>query len=306
MSPDSSETLRFLPPPPDCQLAGETFKIACEGCPFAPECGYLALSQKLDTTRKELEDSRLRRLEEKIEDNCDGLIPGFYNRRAVLFMLENDETLANELTERRCAIVMIDARGVHAVNERDGFEAGDKLIVAAGTRLMQSSEGVRSGLNPLENAQAKNGGHPAEVGPRAPDIGIRDGKADELYILIRDITPAELVGVVARVERSFSVDHSIEDAENGRLPIPATVSSMHCAELSRDLLSVGASAKSIFVSTYAAVRVRHDKLKAVQYAEMWDRVCDETNSPDRPTPLDTRMIYGEFVDYCCTGLTEKV
>lgn len=308
MNPEFPEPITYPATPPDCLiLESETFGQTCEACPLAPACGYLAVSQELVRTSNELtymeQSANERRLDNMVEGNKDELLPGFYNSKAIKAMIEKDPSLAQELLQGRAALVMIDVRGLHAVNEKYGNDSGDEHLVDSAERLSNSAEGVRMRLKAPKHAHRREAEIESEDQSSAersfeikPDIGIRVGKADEMYVLLRDITPDDLPKVVKRLEKIFSVNQAIRDARKGRRPIPATVSSAHCAEIP---LNEDYTADDVFDLTFKAVKQRHDSLKPGQYAAMWQKVCDKTDRPDRHVPQDARMIYDEFIIHCC-------
>jgi hypothetical protein len=135
------------------------------------------------------------------------------------------------------------------------------------------------------------------------DIGYRGNGADELVVLVRNVTPRQLREIAMRVEELFSVDRAIIDSANGKLPLVATVAHAHVDELNLEYTK----AVDIFQAVHASARERHENMKTEQYAEMWDmaRRAARVKGMRLRKPSDPRLIYQAFMEHCCPEFAEN-
>ena len=271
---------------------------------------------------------------QRLEEQKDPVIPDFLTVTGVRARIKEEPQLAQEFLSGKVGIIYIDLRGLHARNEALGDFAGDYDLCQAAIRLTSAHRGLGESEgddeNEIPDAEAETGtdgveessqdagglrlettafrdGVPGRALARRPerrahpstirDIGYRGTGADELVVLVRSVDPEQLRGVAARVEELFSVHRAMQDSEDGKLPLVATVAHAHVDDLPLEYTKP----HDIFQAIHDEVRLRHQHLKREQYGEMWNRARRAAQEQGKRLrkPDDPRLIFQYFVDYCC-------
>ena len=287
------ERYTYPPQVPSCQnLESADFAIACPDCPFAPECGYLAVSLALQEEAAKAVTER----EKRISENTDPIIPGFYNDAGIRAILEQDPTLAEEFTSEQIGLVKVDIRGVKVMNDDISDAVGDMLIRTAGMRLLTEGARLRGdiGLSSVEQRKAWY--------PNKPDIGCRGKRADELYILVRHAKPDDLRAAATRISSIFSVEKAIADSAAGLVPLIGNVGCIHASDIPEKDRS---SAYSMFMAMHRANPTYLGSDKNVQYDEMWQQASTVLQD-GRVMPEDKREVYRYFLEAFCPNVSSRM
>jgi GGDEF domain-containing protein len=263
--------------PPDCiRVQSEQYGQPCEGCPYIPECGYLAVSRN------------------RIYENMDKIVPGFYNLNGVEAIIQQDPALATDLVAGRAGLLQVDIRGVKFGNDVFGQYFGDALIREGGSRL--SSDCIRSTETPYD--ERRRDWYPGKL-----DIGFRTGKSDELFALIRDINENELHAIAMRSQEHFSVERALQNCRQGdALPLPGNISYLHVTRISADQRTSALDAFTAMREMTSAIDIVS---KSSQYDEMWTRVVSASGG-NTQRPSDDRLIYQRFVEIFCPDISDRM
>lgn len=281
-----SDLERLPQTPPLCLSRG----TECVGCPFAnSHCEYLEQGTAYVSALAIKHAAEERLLEER-EDNReareDQVIPGFLTRYGVKSLIRTNEAFRNEFIEGNVGFAQGDVTGLKAANTY-GLEIGDKVIRESGKRLIAA--GVRT---------RDCNGHQ----PRKKDIGMRNNQADELFAIIRDITPDQLIEVVRRQRLRFSPDRAMVDSAASEVPIIMSFSYVHRSEIN---LSKDEDPIRVFNAMVKRANELHVGQKKAQYAEMYQHVRQKAPELWQKPPEDERMIVRAFYDVCCPDYAER-
>lgn len=284
-----SDLDRLPPSPPLCLSRG----TECIGCPFTQQgCGYLEHGMAYVSAlaiKDAANEALLHEREDGREAREDQVIYGFLTKYGVKSLIRTDEAFRKELLEGYWGIVYGDARGLKRVNDDYGLEViGNKYLRQCGNRLITEA-GIRT--------QDCSG-----YAPRKKDIGMRNTSADEMVILVRDVTATQLAEIARRQASRFSPQRAIEDSRSGAVPIIMSFSHLHRSEID---LPDDHDAISVFETMLQRADELHMNRKKTQYLEMYDIVRQNAPEYGIKPPEDERAIARLFLNICCPDYIEN-
>lgn len=288
--------------------------IACEGCELAANgiCGYLERGQRFQELQKEHEDlqgqyEETRRMyqDERARgerSSMDDTIEGFMTIAGVERMIEEDLTLAQEITEGTVGMVVIDLRGLKAVNEKHGHTFGDILLNEGGQRLASLRRDEKYEFREEDRR---------ETNDYLPDVCFRGLKSDELHVLLRNVRdPRDLERIYNdRILPVFTVGQGIADSRAGRMPILANGSMIHSSEIGVPTGNYPEQRQKELAQLMLGKMIKisqtglHDTHGA-QVDEMWAHAVAASGGLLTTRPADERLIIQSFWEYCCPDFDE--
>lgn len=280
-----------------------TFAVPCEGCPLiSTEAGCAALtgaqvirSQGREIARLTEENQRTQEinailLERLLNLRIDALVGTAFTPEGLRDHLTHDEQIQEELRKRNWGAVRLDGRFVHYIN-RFGTEVGDDFLQSGGEEITSISDGLVR-VRPDRRQQQK----PVEVDQRVEeqrqqghslkfDIICRQG-GDEFVLLIRNVDPAQLARIAARIQAQLSVAVALERYNEGKVPFIASVGFAHAMSPEFGPEVTGMLSRQDYWEAFrkvsAAADVGQRAAKSRQYNTMWELTVASMPPNERP------------------------
>ncbi|HSD56503.1 MAG TPA: diguanylate cyclase [Candidatus Saccharimonadales bacterium] len=215
----------------------------------------------------------------------DSLVQEAFTPEGLQDVLEYEEDVIEELKRGEWGVIRLDGRFVKHINTF-GNLIGDQFLEHGGSEIAAITDGLVRTKNrraqTLEVDDERRDDSDRRAGfSLGGDIICRQG-GDEFSLVIRDVTPAELTRVAARVQSQLTVADALASYDDGRVPFIASVGSCHASELGREA-KVALEQEDDLWAAFRDINGRADagqrKAKSLQYEEMW-RLTEGAMPPD--------------------------
>jgi GGDEF domain-containing protein len=292
----------------------------CEACPIqdctALAAGELILRQQttidiLTERNSELEEEnrlaeieKAHLLERLFNLRLDSLVETAFTPEGLKDHLMNDSEIQEELRAGNWGVVRLDGRFVNYVN-RFGNLVGDDFLQRGGGKITAIADGLvrthnrrrKDDIREFDRRTAeRRGGHSLF----REDIICRQG-GDEFALLIRNVTPAQLALITARVQSKLTVPYALDRYSQGQIPFIASVGAAHASDRQPEVqtaLDVHDPWHAFRIINGLADEGQRE-VKSQQYKDMWDMVQRATAGNSTIAQPDDRIVAERFLTVLC-------